>query len=281
MSEDLPLTADNITPAPWDTLKRFTRARIALGRAGHSLPTAAHLDFQLAHAQARDAVHLPLDATSVAQALAPTGLPVLQLQSAAPDRATYLQRPDLGRKLDDASRTLLHSQDAAQLTLHVAFVVADGLSALAIHQNAAPLLAAVLARLRADTAQPWTVAPICVVQQGRVAVGDDVGGALRARAVVVLIGERPGLSSPDSLGVYISWNPHVGLNDAQRNCISNVRPEGLPVEAAADKLVYLLGRARTLQLTGIGLKDDSDDSLLEAGSGALQLEKSADLWRTA
>ena len=124
------------------------------------------------------------------------------------------------------------------------------------------------------------MAPICVVQQGRVAVGDDAGGALRARAVVVLIGERPGLSSPDSLGVYITWNPQVGLNDAQRNCISNVRPEGLPVEAAADKLVYLLGRARTLQLTGIGLKDDADDSLLEAGSGALQLEKSGDLWRT-
>ncbi len=276
MSEDL----SHITPAPWDTLKRFTRARIALGRAGHSLPTAAHLGFQLAHAQARDAVHLPLDAASVAQALAPTGLPVLQLQSAAPDRATYLQRPDLGRKLDDASRTLLQSQDAAQLDQDLVFVVADGLSALAIHQNAAPLVAAVLARLRADTAQPWTVAPICVVQQGRVAVGDDAGGALRARVVVVLIGERPGLSSPDSLGVYISWHPHVGLNDAQRNCISNVRPEGLPVEAAADKLVYLLGRARTLQLTGIGLKDDSDDSLLEAGSGALQLEKSGDLWRS-
>ena len=275
MSEDL----SHITPAPWDTLKRFTSARIALGRAGHSLPTAAHLGFQLAHAQARDAVHLPLDAASVAQALVPTGLPVLQLQSAAPNRSTYLQRPDLGRKLGDASRTLLQSQDAAQLDRDLVFVVADGLSALAIHQNAAPLVAAVLARLRADTAQPWTVAPICVVQQGRVAVGDDAGGALRARAVVVLIGERPGLSSPDSLGVYISWNPHVGLNDAQRNCISNVRPEGLPVEAAADKLVYLLGRARTLQLTGIGLKDDSDDSLLEAGSGALQLEKSGDLWR--
>jgi len=276
MSEDL----RHITPAPWDTLKRFTSARIALGRAGHSLPTAAHLGFQLAHAQARDAVHLPLDAASVAQALAPTGLPVLQLQSAAPNRATYLQRPDLGRRLHDASRTLLHSQDAAQLDRDLVFVVADGLSALAIHQNAAPLVAAVLARLRAGTAQPWTVAPICVVQQGRVAVGDDAGGALRARAVVVLIGERPGLSSPDSLGVYITWNPQVGLNDAQRNCISNVRPEGLPVEAAADKLVYLLGRARTLQLTGIGLKDDADDSLLEAGSGALQLEKSGDLWRT-
>lgn len=275
MSEDL----SHITQAPWDTLKRFTSARIALGRAGHSLPTAAHLGFQLAHAQARDAVHLPLDAASVAQALAPNGLPVLQLQSAAPDRATYLQRPDLGRKLDDASHKLLQSQDAAQLNRDLVFVVADGLSALAIHQNAAPLVAAVMARLRADTAQHWTVAPICVVQQGRVAVGDDAGGALGAKAVVVLVGERPGLSSPDSLGVYISWNPHVGLNDAQRNCISNVRPQGLAIDAAADKLVYLLGRARSLQLTGIGLKDDSDDSLLTEGGGALQLEKSGDLWR--
>jgi ethanolamine ammonia-lyase small subunit len=279
MSQDVPHNSNLTTTAPWDTLKRFTSARIALGRAGHSLPTGAHLAFQLAHAQARDAVHLPLDAESLDRNLADTGLPVLQLHSAAPDRATYLQRPDLGRRLDNASRELLHSQDAVHLGRDVAFVIADGLSALAIHQNAAPLIAQVLAQLRADTENPWSIAPLCVVRQGRVAVGDDAGGALGAKAVVVLIGERPGLSSPDSLGVYISWNPHVGLNDAQRNCISNVRPEGLAIAAAADKLVYLLGRARTLQLTGIGLKDDADGALLTEGAGALQLEKSANLWR--
>ena len=279
MSQDLPQIPNLTTPAPWDTLKRFTSARIALGRAGHSLPTGAHLAFQLAHAQARDAVHLPMDASTVVQDLATTGLPVLQLHSAAPDRSAYLQRPDLGRRLNDASRALLQSQDAAQLGRDVAFVIADGLSALAIHQNAAALVTQVLARLRTDTDKPWSVAPLCVVQQGRVAVGDDAGGALGAKAVVVQIGERPGLSSPDSLGVYISWNPHVGLNDAQRNCISNVRPQGLPVAVAADKLVYLLGRARTLQLTGIGLKDDADGALLPDSGCALQLEKSAGLWR--
>lgn len=250
-----------VTPAPWDSLRRFTDARIALGRAGHSLPTAAHLDFQLAHAQARDAVHLPLDTLGMAQALKEaSGLEVLTLHSAAPDRNTYLQRPDLGRQLNAASRQALQdrmAQTPAGEPFDLAFAVADGLSALAIHQNAAPLLAAVLGRLRADADQPWRIAPIALVQQGRVAVGDEVSQALQARCVVVLIGERPGLSSPDSLGLYLSWAPRVGLTDAQRNCISNVRPTGLQVEAAAAKLHYLLARARSLQLSGVDLKDES------------------------
>jgi ethanolamine ammonia-lyase small subunit len=263
-------TAALVTTAPWDSLKRFTDARIALGRAGHSLPTHAHLAFQLAHAQARDAVHLPFDAAGITDALHGLGLQTLHLHSAASDRFTYLQRPDLGRRLSVGSlealqRAVPNASDASETLVangcafDLAFVIADGLSALAVHQHAAPLLAATLARLQAltDNAQPWSIAPIALVEQGRVAVGDEVGEVLRARLVVVLIGERPGLSSPDSMGLYLSWAPKVGLHDAQRNCISNVRPAGLPVEAAADKLVYLLQHARALGLTGIGLKDES------------------------
>lgn len=251
-----------VTTAPWDSLKRFTEARIALGRAGHSLPTHAHLNFQLAHAQARDAVHLPFDAQGIIDALKGMGLESVSLHSAAPDRYTYLQRPDLGRRLSAASLAQLQSAagaaPAADGRAHdIAFVIVDGLSALAVHQNAAALLGATLARLQLDTSHRWSVAPIALVQQGRVAVGDEVGEALKARMVVVMIGERPGLSSPDSMGLYISWAPAVGLNDAQRNCISNVRPAGLPVDAAADKLLYLLQQALALQLTGIGLKDES------------------------
>ena len=268
------VTAPHVTAARWDTLRRYTDARIALGRAGHSLPTAAHLAFQLAHAQARDAVHLPFDAAGVAADLQALGLDTLHLHSAAADRATYLQRPDLGRRLDERSRALLRQRFAAStdadsagsyptasfdLAFDLAFVVADGLSALAVHQNAAPLIAASLARLRASPL-PWSIAPVALVEQGRVAVGDDAGAGLRARCVVVLIGERPGLSSPDSLGLYLTWQPRPGLTDADRNCISNVRPAGLAIDAAADKLVHLLTAARQLGLTGVGLKDDQDDA---------------------
>jgi ethanolamine ammonia-lyase small subunit len=256
-----------VTLAPWDSLKRFTDARIALGRAGHSLPTVAHLNFQLAHAQARDAVHLPLDAMGVADSIESAGLPTLQLHSAAVDRTTYLQRPDLGRRLDEDSRQKMAqwsiptlASPSGQEQFDVAFVIVDGLSALAIHQNAVPLLAAVVARLRGDAAQAWSIAPVALVQQGRVAIGDEVGLALRSSVVVVFIGERPGLSSPDSLGIYITWAPRPGTTDAQRNCLSNVRPAGLSVDAAAAKLHHLLTQARALQLTGIGLKDETDDS---------------------
>lgn len=249
-----------VTPAPWDTLKRFTDARIALGRAGHSLPTAAHLDFQLAHAQARDAVHLPLNAIVMAADLEQIGVRSLHLHSAAADRHIYLQRPDLGRRLSARSLQAVSEFDrhcARTGAYDLAVVVADGLSALAVHQNAVSFLAALRARLAGDTDAPWSLSPVVMVEQGRVAVGDEVGQALGARAVLVLIGERPGLSSPDSMGLYLSWSPRVGLTDAQRNCISNVRPAGLSVEAAADKLHHLLGRARTRGLTGVALKDES------------------------
>ena len=272
-----------VTLEPWDALKRFTDARIALGRAGHSLPTVAHLAFQLAHAQARDAVHLPLDAIGVAQSIAEvTGLATLQLHSAAADRNTYLQRPDLGRRLDAPSQHTLeawHTHQTHDLHHDVAFVVVDGLSALAVHSNAALLLADVVRRLRADAENPWSIAPVALVQQGRVAVGDEVGQLLQAKTVVVLIGERPGLSSPDSLGAYLSWGPRVGLSDAQRNCISNIRQAGLSIDAAAAKLHYLLARARALQVTGIGLKDDS--ASLQAVDDARPTLAGPGMWRDA
>ncbi|MEY8689665.1 MAG: ethanolamine ammonia-lyase subunit EutC [Leptothrix sp. (in: b-proteobacteria)] len=273
-------TNDLVIPARWDPLRRYTDARIALGRAGHSQPTAAHLAFQLAHAQARDAVHLPFDAQGVAQSVEALGLQTLQLHSAAADRATYLQRPDLGRRLDQASRTtLVNWQYARQAAgdggrFDLAFVIADGLSALAVHQNAAALVEACLSRFSrisrlatnsASASPNWRIAPVAVVEQARVAIGDETGAGLQADLVVVLIGERPGLSSPDSLGVYLTWAPQVGLTDAGRNCISNVRPAGLPIDAAADKLVQLLTQSRLRQLSGVDLKDDRDDQAPRIG----------------
>lgn len=250
-----------VTANPWETLRQFTDARIALGRAGVSLPTAAHLAFQLAHAQARDAVLVALDAPNLAQALSAVAgkQPCLSLHSAAADRTVYLQRPDKGRRLDDASRETLEALKLAgpepSVRLYdLAFVVVDGLSALAIEQNAAPFLSVLQRRIAAEN---WSVAPLCIVSQGRVAIGDEVGELLGARAVVVLIGERPGLSSPDSMGLYLTWMPRVGLLDDSRNCISNVRPAGLRYEDAAYKLHYLLSQARQRQLTGVELKDET------------------------
>lgn len=251
---------------PWETLRQFTDARIALGRAGVSLPTDAHLAFQLAHAKARDAVHLALDVPALQAAL--SGHRTLALHSAAADRNIYLQRPDLGRQLDAASRHTLKSLEIERKPqparpYDIAFVVVDGLSALAIEQNAAPFLAILQRRIAAEN---WSAAPICIVRQGRVAAGDEVAELLGAKAVVVLIGERPGLSSPDSMGLYLTWMPQVGLTDASRNCISNVRPAGLRYEDAAYKLHYLLSEAHKRQLSGVGLKDETrgDPGLLAA-----------------
>ena len=250
---------------PWQALRQLTDARIALGRAGVSLPTAAQLDFQLAHARARDAVHLALDAPQLAQKLDALSddqtTPCLTLHSAAADRTTYLQRPDLGRRLNAASRQALASlgnprQSESARPYDVAFVLVDGLSARAIEQNALPFLETLTRRLKAEN---WAIAPLCIALQGRVAIGDEVGELLGAKLVVVLIGERPGLSSPDSMGLYLTWMPRVGLLDASRNCISNVRPAGLGVEAAANKLHYLLTQAKSRQLSGVDLKDDTGD----------------------
>lgn len=253
--------ATGVTENPWRSLRRFTAARIALGRSGVSQPTASQLEFQLAHARARDAVHLALDHQALADRLSEAcALPCIALHSAAESRHVYLQRPDLGRKLDDASRAALAGTHAP---CDLAIVIADGLSALAIGQNAPPFLRALMARLAAER---WSVAPLAIVRQGRVAVGDEIAHLLNARAVVVLIGERPGLSSPDSMGLYLTWSPRPGLTDASRNCISNVRPAGLTCEAAAFKLHYLLAESRRRQLSGVALKDETADEGAQLGA---------------
>ena len=248
--------AATVTANPWQDLRRLTQARIALGRSGVSLPTGAHLEFQLAHARARDAVHMALDVEALAQALAavlpPAAHDCLLAHSAARDRPHYLQRPDLGRQLDQASRHSL--QQLVSLPCDLALVLVDGLSPLAIRQNAVPFLQTLLPRLQADG---WTLAPTVIVQQGRVAIGDEIGALLQAKAVLVLIGERPGLSSPDSMGLYLTWAPRAGLLDANRNCISNVRPAGLNYAGAAYKTHYLLSQARQRGLSGVELKDET------------------------
>jgi ethanolamine ammonia-lyase small subunit len=266
---------------PFKALSQFTPARIGLGRTGVSLPTDAQLDFQQAHARARDAVHRPLDVEALRAEIEALGLPTLPLQSAAGSRQIYLQRPDLGRRLGVASRQQLEALRADRhaggvRSFDIAFAVVDGLSALAVQRHVAPLLAEVLARLNPaaggvgagvgdEAAVRWRVAPVAVVEQGRVAVGDPIGELLDADIVVVLIGERPGLSSPDSLGIYFTWAPRPGRNDAERNCISNVRPEGLGYAEAATRLVYLLEQARSRQLSGVDLKDDTAPTAIVGG----------------
>jgi ethanolamine ammonia-lyase small subunit len=260
-----PLVTDNT----WQCLRRYTPARIALGRAGISLPTRPQLAFQFAHARARDAVHLPLDKARLQGELVRKGYEVVVLHSAAADRHVYLQRPDLGRRLDDDSRYRLEERSRLAAVragearqYDAAFVIADGLSAFAIHQNAVPFLDVITAELRGKA---WRLAPIALVEQGRVAIGDEIGELVGARMVAVLIGERPGLSSPDSLGIYLTYQPRPGLTDADRNCISNVREGGLSFGAASHKLFYLMREARRRKLTGVMLKDEAEVPL-PAGS---------------
>jgi ethanolamine ammonia-lyase small subunit len=229
-------------------LRALTPARVGLGRAGVSLETRDLLEFQRCHAQARDAVHAHLESATLAAALSElSGRETLRLHSAATDRTTYLQRPDLGRKLDEPSREVL-SRGTQPDGFELALIVADGLSALAVERHAPPLIRELLALL-----PDWKLAPICVVEQGRVAIGDEIGAALDAQIAVVLIGERPGLSSPDSLGAYITWHPQPGRTDAERNCISNIRPEGLNYAHAAAQLAVILIEARRHRLTGVAL----------------------------
>lgn len=239
---------------PWSFLRQFTDARIALGHAGGSLPTDAVLEFRLAHAKARDAVHKPLDVQELLSQIEPLGLPIHAVHSQAADRAVYLQRPDLGRQLSDDDRETLQKTPSASVRTDVAFVIGDGLSALAVERHAADLLSAVVPKLQE---QDLSIAPIAIAEQARVALGDEIGDALNADLVVMLIGERPGLSSPDSLGIYLTWAPKRGRMDSERNCISNVRPEGLTIAAAAHKLIYLITAARQKRLTGVMLKDES------------------------
>lgn len=249
-------------PDPWDDLRAYTAARLALGRAGSSMPTAELLRFGFAHAQARDAVHVQLDARALVDALAADGLQALQVHSAAADRASYLLRPDLGRRLDDPSVQALREAagPSPAAGCDLLLVIGDGLSSLAVERNARAMVAAIRAGMPAG----WSLGPVVIAQQARVALADEAGALLGARLVAMLIGERPGLSSPDSLGLYLTWKPAVGRHDAERNCISNIRPEGLSPQAAAGRFWWLAQEARRLQLTGVQLKDRSDAVVIAA-----------------
>lgn len=243
------LGADAPAPDIWARLRGTTRARIGLGRVGNALPLHEVLAFQLAHARARDAVHAPLDVDAVRCGLLPGEC--VTVRSAAPDRETYLRRPDLGRALDPACSDGLAAARRPAGEWDAVFVAADGLSPAAVQQHAAPLVRACLARLLG-----WAVAPVVVATQARVALGDEIGRRIGARLCVVLIGERPGLSVANSLGAYLTYDPRVGRRDSERNCVSNIHEDGLPCEAAADALVWLMTEASRRKLTGVGLKDD-------------------------
>jgi ethanolamine ammonia-lyase small subunit len=251
-------------PVPWRELRRFTTARVGLGRVGHAQPTAAHLDFQEAHARARDAVWSALDPPALAASLAPLGLTLRQVASEAEDRRRYLLRPDLGRRLRAADAAAL-AADAAPGCF--ALVLADGLSASAVQAQAAPLLGALVPGLLADG---WRLGPLVIATGARVALGDAIGAALGAAAVAVVIGERPGLSALDSVGIYLTWAPRIGRSDAERNCISNIRPAGLDAAEAAAKLRWLAREARRLGLTGVALKDEQP-AAIGAGGEAQRL----------
>lgn len=231
-------------------LREYTMARVGLGRAGTSLATAEVLAFQLAHAQARDAVHCELDVAEMQAQCTVAGWATILLKSAATDRRTYLRRPDLGRRLAEGS-ALPHGG------CDLAIVIADGLSALAVHRHAVPLL-----RELRPLWTNWTPAPVCLLQQGRVAAGDEIAAALGAAMVLVLIGERPGLSSPDSLGAYLTWDPFPGRTDAERNCVSNIHAAGLGYQEAAQRIAALMHEARRLRLTGVMLKERSPSHLI-------------------
>lgn len=247
---------------PWAKLARCTPARIALGRVGASLPTREVLAFALAHARARDAVHAPFDAEAIERQLAELGLETISVTSCATERAVYLRRPDHGRRLSLSSRGQLakHAAEPADL----AVVIGDGLSAAAVHAHAVPLIGAFLPHA---TRLELSLAPVAIARGARVALGDEIGDVLKCRAVAMLIGERPGLSSPDSLGVYLTFAPQPGRSDAERNCISNIRTEGLDYQPAAFKLAWLVREALRRSLTGVGLKDESDRAL---GTGSLR-----------
>ncbi len=244
--------ADNAieNEGPWARLRRLTAARIGLARSGASLATAPLLEFKLAHARARDAVHEPLDQARLVADLGSLDVPVRAAASAADDRQTYLMRPDLGRRLARETATAL-AKDAGQYD--VAIVICDGLSARAVQTHAQPVLAELLPKLRGVR-----IAPLVVVLHGRVAIGDTMAGLLGADCAAVLIGERPGLTAADSMGAYLSWRPSPQTTDADRNCVSNIRPDGIGYADAAAKLAFLLTAIRGRQLSGVQLKDDSD-----------------------
>ena len=254
-----------VTPNPWQDWRQATPARLALGRAGSGMPTDETLRFGWAHALARDAIHAALDVDALATQLGEDGWTVARARSRAADRTSYLRRPDLGRQLDpqDAEALRALPRDAA---CDLAVVIGDGLSSLAIERQARPLLQALKPLLPGDL----VLAPVVIATQARVALADEVGEIFGARLAVILIGERPGLSSPDSLGIYLTHAPRRGGNDAERNCISNVRPEGLAPALAAAKLAWLVREALRRGLTGVDLKDESDLAVLDGGTAPPQ-----------
>lgn len=239
-----PVTAD-----AWQHLREHTSARIALGRAGGSLPTDQWLDFRFSHARARDAVHSEFDLDATMETIESFGLSPLRVRTRARDRGQYLKRPDLGRRLEAESAGLLRgSESAGELVI----IVSDGLSATAVHTQLRPLLAALLPQLK----QRWKLAPTVVAPFGRVALQDEIGALLHTRLALILLGERPGLGSPDSLGAYLVYQPSIGNTDAKRNCVSNIRAAGLAPAEAAQTLLYLLTEARRRGISGVMLKDE-------------------------
>lgn len=261
LTGDLPAADHSPPPDPWAALRRHTPARIALGRSGAALPTHELLRFAAAHAQARDAVHVALDVPALQGDLAAAGWASRVVHSRAASRDHYLRRPDLGRRLAPDSADLL--QASATGPVDLAVVLGDGLSAVALQRHGLALLQA----LQAALGGALQLAAPTIATQARVALGDEIGALLQARLVLVLLGERPGLSAPDSLGAYLTHAPQLGCHDAQRNCVSNIRPAGLAPAAAAQRLAWLATEALRRRLTGVGLKDDSALGLLgQAGA---------------
>ena len=245
--ENLPI---RITDS-WESLKEFTAARIALGRAGDSIPMRQSLEFKLAHAHARDAVYSVLDTEKLTEELRLLNIPVLKLRSQATTRQIYLQRPDLGRLPDEASSQIVTNH---LIPADISIILADGLSANAINNNAAQLLAELIPLLKGVN---YTLSPLCLAEQARVAIADLIAYGLQSQLSIILIGERPGLSSADSIGAYLTYNPKPGLTDESRNCVSNIRRDGLPFKLAAEKIFYLVQEAFRRQLSGVELKDNA------------------------
>lgn len=236
---------------PWEPLKEFTAARIALGRVGDSIPLRQELEFKLAHAHARDAVYSELNTGMLLNGLKTHEIPVIQLHSQAENRQQYLQRPDLGRIPGESSMQVIADHSAP---CDICLILADGLSANAINANAIPLLNTLIPLLKA---MEYRLSPLCIAEQARVAIADHIAAGLQAKLSVILIGERPGLSSADSIGAYLTYAPAPGLTDESRNCISNIRGQGLSTKLAAEKILYLIQEAFRLKLSGVNLKDNA------------------------
>ena len=266
---------------PWQDLRQYTDARIALGRVGSSLPTQAHLAFQADHAKARDAVHLPLDYELLSKKLQIFGLPIITLESCVDTREMYLQRPDLGRNLSQASIEKLKrysescssenqkgdsNKSTDNTNYDIAITITEGLSSFAITENIENMLSSLLPKLQQ---LGFSIAPLSIVKQGRVAVADDVGFYLKARMSIILVGERPGLSSPDSLGIYFTFDPEPGCPDSKRNCLSNIRRRGMHHTQAAERLAYLLKEADQRGYSGVDLKDETEASSASVGQNFL------------